>query len=159
MKVRDMMTADVAVARLGTPVSEIARLMDERDVSGIPVVDDERRVQGLVTDLDLIVRNTRLDPPVFFQLLDARIPLETPAHYRKRLRHMLGTEARDVMSEDVVTIGPEEDGEELAALFLKSHANPIPVVDDGRLVGIVSRADLLRLMGRESALPSDSSLP
>ena len=146
MKVRDVMTADVAVARLPTPVSEIARLMDERDVSGIPVVDDERRVIGLVTDLDLIARNTRLDPPLFFQLLDARIPLETPAHYQKRLRHMLGTEARDVMSEDVVTIGPDESGEALAELFLGTRANPVPVVEEGRLVGIVSRADLLRLM-------------
>lgn len=149
MKVRDIMTTDVAVASLGTPVSEIARLMDERDVSGIPVVDENRCVLGLVTDLNLIVRNTRLDPPLFFQLLDARIPLETPGHYRKRLRHMLGTEARDVMIDDVVTIGPDEDGEVLAALFLKSRANPIPVVEDGRLAGIVSRADLLRLMGRE----------
>jgi CBS domain-containing protein len=149
MKVRDIMTSDVAVAGTGTPVHEIARLMDERDVSGVPVVDGGRHVVGLVTDLDLIVRNTRLDPPLFFQLLDARIPLETPGHYRKRLRHMLGTEARDVMSEDVVTIGPDEDGEALAALLVKSGANPIPVVEQGRLVGIVSRADLLRLMGRE----------
>ena len=146
MKVRDVMTADVAVAGPQTPVSEIARLMDERDVSGVPVVDEGRRVVGLVTDLDLIARNTRLDPPLFFQLLDARIPLETPGHYRKRLRHMLGTEARDVMSEDVVTIGPDESGEALAELFLESRANPVPVVEDGRLVGIVSRADLLRLM-------------
>jgi CBS domain-containing protein len=50
------------------------------------------------------------------------------------------------MSEDVVTIGPDESGEALAELFLKSRANPVPVVEDGRLVGIVSRADLLRLM-------------
>ena len=149
MKVREVMTADVAVARPTTPVHEIARLMDERDVSGVPVVDEGRHVLGLVTDLDLVVRNTRLDPPLFFQLLDARIPLETPAHYGKRLRHMLGTEARDVMSEEVVTIAPDADGEALAALFVKSRANPIPVVEDGRLVGIVSRADLLRLMARE----------
>ena len=149
MKVRDIMTTDVAVASVGTPVSEIARLMDERDVSGIPVVDENRQVLGLVTDLDLIARNTRLDPPLFFQLLDARIPLETPGHYRKKLRHMLGTEARDIMSGDVVTVGPDEDGEVLAALFLKSRANPIPVVENGRVVGIVSRADLLRLMARE----------
>ena len=146
MNVREVMTADVAVARPTTPVHEIARMMDTRDVSGIPVVDDDQRVVGLVTDLDLIARNTRLDPPQFFQLLDARIPLETPGHYRKRLRHMLGTEARDVMSEDVTTIGPEESGEALAELFVKSRANPIAVVEDGRLVGIVSRADLLRLM-------------
>jgi CBS-domain-containing membrane protein len=146
MKVRDMMTADVAIARPETPVHEIARMMDARDVSGIPVVDDDRRVVGLVTDLDLIARNTRLDPPSFFQLLDARIPLETPTHYWKRLKHMLGTQARDVMSEHVVTVGPDESGEALAELLLKTRANPVPVVQDGCLVGIVSRADLLRLM-------------
>lgn len=146
MKVRDVMTTDVAVARPDTPVHEIARTMDARDVSGIPVVGEDGRVLGLISDLDLIVRNTRLDPPQFFQILDARIPLETPSHYRKRLRHMLGTEARDVMSDEVTTIGPDESGEALAALFVKSRANPIVVVEDGRLVGIVSRADLLRLM-------------
>jgi CBS-domain-containing membrane protein len=147
MKVRDVMTAEVAVARPETPVHEIARMMDAHDVSGIPVVDDDRHVLGLVMDLDLIARNARLDPPQFFQLLDARIPLETPGHYRKRLRHMLGTEARDVMSEGATTtIGPDESAETLAALFVKSRANPIAVVDGGRLVGIVSRADLLRLM-------------
>jgi CBS domain-containing protein len=148
MKVREIMTRDVVVAGPDTTVNEIARLMDERDVSGLPVVDPDRRLLGVVTDLDLIVRNTRLDPPLFFQLLDARIPLETPGHYFKHLRHMFGTLARDVMSEKVVTIGPDEEAEALAALMLKSRANPIPVVDAGRVVGIVSRADLLRLMGR-----------
>jgi CBS domain-containing protein len=148
MKVRDIMTTEVAVAGPATPVNEIARLMDEGDVSGLPVVDQDRRVIGVVTDLDLIVRNTRLEPPLFFQVLDARIPLETPGHYRKRLAHMLGTHARDVMSEEVVTIAPEEDAEALAALMMKTRANPIPVVEGGRLVGIVSRADLLRLMAR-----------
>jgi CBS-domain-containing membrane protein len=147
MKVRDIMTEAVAVAGPQTAVDEIARLMDQRDVSGLPVVDEERRVVGVVTDLDLIARNTRLDPPLFFQLLDARIPLETPAHYRKRLRHMLGTQARDVLSEKVVTVGPDEEVETLAALMVKTRANPVPVVENGRLVGIVSRADLLRLMG------------
>lgn len=147
MKVRDIMTSEVAVAGPETPVAEIARLMDERDISGLPVVDQDGHVMGVVTDLDLIERNTRLDPPLFFQLLDARIPLETPGHYRKRLRHMLGTHARDVMSEKIVTIGPDEEAEALATLMVKSGANPIPVVENGRLVGIVSRADLLRLMG------------
>jgi len=148
MKVREIMTRDVVVAGPDTTVNEIARLMDERDVSGLPVVGPKGGLLGVVTDLDLIVRNTRLDPPLFFQLLDARIPLETPGHYFKHLRHMLGTQARDVMSEKLVTIGPDEEAEALAALMLKTRANPIPVVDAGRLVGIVSRADLLRLMGR-----------
>lgn len=147
------MTADVVFVTPDTPVNRIARLMCERNVSGLPVVDDARRVVGIVTDLDLIVRNTRLEPPAFFQLLDARIPLETPGHYRKRLRHMLGVLARDVMTEKVVTIGPDADAEAVATLMVRRKVNPIPVVEAGRLVGIVSRADVVRLMARELEPP------
>jgi CBS domain-containing protein len=113
------MTTEVVYVMPDAPVSRIARLMQDKAISGIPVIDDERRVVGMVTDLDLIVRNTRLEPPAFVPILDGRIPLETPGHYKKRLQHMLGTKARDVMTEDVVTIGPDEEVETLAALMVK----------------------------------------
>jgi CBS domain-containing protein len=149
MKVREIMTANVAVAAPDTSVNQIARLLDGGSLTGVPVVDAQGRVVGIVTELDLIVRNVRLEPPAFFQLLDGRIPLETPGHYKKRLQHMLGTLARDVMTDKVLTIGPDEDVEELAELMVKKRVNPVPVVEGGRLVGIVSRADIIRMMARE----------
>lgn len=149
MKVSQIMTSDVVVAAPDTSVNAIAKLMDARRISGVPVVDREGHVVGIVSELDLIVRNARLEPPAFFQLLDGRIPLETPAHYKKRLQHMLGTQARDVMSEQVVTIGPDQDAEALADLMVKRRVNPVPVVEGDRLVGIVSRADIIRMMARE----------
>ena len=148
MKVRDVMTTEVVAAGPDATVNLVARLMAEKAISGVPVVEDGR-VVGIVTELDLIVRNTRLEPPAFFQLLDARIPLETPGHYRERLRHMLGTLARDVMTEKVVTIGPDEDLEALAELMVKRRVNPVPVVQDGRLVGIVARSDIIGMMARD----------
>ena len=148
MKVRDVMTREVVAADPDTTVNLVARLMADKAISGVPVVEDDR-VVGIVTELDLIVRNTRLEPPAFFQLLDARIPLETPGHYRERLRHMLGTLARDVMTEKVVTIGPDEDLEALAELMVKQRVNPVPVVEDGRLVGIVARSDIIAMMARD----------
>ena len=148
MKVRDIMTTEVVVAHPDTSVNLVARLMAGRDISGVPVVEDGRLV-GIVTELDLIVRNTRLEPPAFFALLDARIPLETPAHYRERIRHMLGTLARDVMTEKVVSIGPDEELESLAEIMVKQRVNPLPVVEDGRLVGIVSRSDIIAMMARD----------
>jgi CBS domain-containing protein len=148
MKVRDVMTREVVAADPDTTVNLVARLMAGKAISGVPVVEDGR-VVGIVTELDLIVRNTRLEPPAFFQLLDARIPLETPGHYRERLRHMLGTLARDVMTEKVVTIGPDEDLEALAELMVKQHVNPVPVVEEGRLVGIVARSDIIAMMARD----------
>jgi len=148
MKVRDIMTTEVVVAHPDTSVNLVARLMSGRGISGVPVVDDDR-VVGIVTELDLIQRNTRLEPPAFFQLLDARIPLETPGHYRDRLRHMLGTQARDVMTEEVVTAAPDDDLEALAELMVKRRLNPVPVVESGRLVGIVSRSDIVAMMARD----------
>lgn len=152
-RVRDVMTSEVVFVSRDAPVSRIARLMQDKAVSGIPVLDEDRHVVGMVTDLDLIVRNTRLEPPAFFQILDGRIPLETPGHYRKRIQHMLGTHARDVMTEGVVTIGPDEEIEVLADLMVKRRVNPVPVVEAGVLVGVVSRADVIRLMAREDDRP------
>jgi CBS domain-containing protein len=148
MKVREIMTAEVVVAHPDTPVNRLAGLMAERDISGIPVVENDR-LSGIVTEFDLIVRNTRLEPPAFFQILDARIPLETPSHYRERLRHMLGTHARDVMTETVVSVGPDEELEALAELMVKRRVNPVPVVEGGRIVGIVSRSDIVRMMAQD----------
>lgn len=150
MKVREIMTRDVLTARPDTPVHRIAQLMRDRNVGGIPVVDDTGRIVGIVSELDLIVRNTRLDPPAFFQLLDGRIPLESPAHYQQRLRHMLGTQASDVMTEEVVVTSPDIELEDLAALMVKQGVNPIPVVEDGKLVGIISRYDIVRMMATDT---------
>lgn len=148
MKVRDVMTTEVVVADPETSVNLVARLMAGRGISGVPIVEDDR-VVGIVTELDLILRNTRLEPPAFFQLLDARIPLETPGHYRERLRHMLGTHARDVMTEKVVTVTPGDDLETLADVMVKRRVNPVPVVEKERLVGIVSRSDIVGMMARD----------
>ena len=77
MQVREIMTTDVVTVRRDTSVNDIAKLMSERDISGIPVVDESKHVVGIVTELDMIVRNTRLEMPAFIQILDlARIPLE-----------------------------------------------------------------------------------
>jgi CBS domain-containing protein len=130
-------------------VNDIAKLMHERDIGGVPVVDETSHVVGIVTELDMIVRNTRLEMPAFIQILDGRIPLETPGHYQKRLRHMLGTSAADIMTEKVITISPDAEVEALAELMVKRRLNPVPVVENGVLVGIVSRADLIRMMAHE----------
>jgi CBS domain-containing protein len=148
MKVRDLMTTQVLVAREDTPVHEVAAMMVDRAVSGIPVLDGDGKVVGLVTERDLVARSTRIDPPAFLPVLDARIPLETPGHYRRRLQHIVGTRAADAMSDEVTTIGPDEEVEDLAALMMQPGANPVPVVDLGLLVGIVSRADIIRMMVR-----------
>ncbi len=151
MKVSDIMTRVVIAVKCDTSVNEVAKLMGAHDISGVPVVDDENHVVGIITELDLIVRNTRLELPRFVEVLDwGRIPLERPGHARERLKHMLGTQAGDIMTEKVETIGPDAGVEDLAEVMVKRRFNPVPVVDAaGKLIGIVSRADLVDMMAAQ----------
>lgn len=148
-RVGNIMTTDVVKAYPDTPVSQIARLMSDHQISGLPVVDDNDQILGVVTELDMVLRNTRFKMPAFFTILDAIIYLERPSHVRKRLEHMLGITAREIMSSPAFTISPEATLEELAELMVERRMNPIPVVEADRLVGIVSRSDIIRLMAQE----------
>lgn len=150
MKVRDIMTKEVMTVKTDTSVNDIAKLMGEHNISGVPVVDDQQHVMGIITESDLIVRNGRLEMPHFIQILDlGRIPLEWPGHAQERMRHMLGTNAADVMTSKVISVSPETEIEDLAELMVKHHVNPVPVVENDRLIGIVSRADLIDMMAAE----------
>jgi CBS domain-containing protein len=145
-RVGDIMSRDVVTIGPATPVSQIARLMSEHGISGLPVVDEAGRVLGVVTELDMIARNTRFKMPTFFVILDSIIYLETPHHFQERLAHVLGATAEEIMSKPAVTIGPAATIEELAELMVDQRKNPIPVVENDRLIGIVSRSDIVGLM-------------
>ncbi len=148
-RVRDIMTVGAVTVKADTSVGRIAQLMDGHAISGVPVVDEAGSVIGIVTDFDLVVRNTPIDPPAFLPLLEGRIPLETQDHFERRIRHMVGTEARDIMTEDVLTISADDDVEALAKLMVKNVVNLVPVVEGERLAGVVSRADVIRWMTKD----------
>jgi CBS domain-containing protein len=97
----------------------------------------------------MIVRNTRFKVPNFIMILDSIIYLETPKHFEERLQHMLGVTAREIMSAPAVTIAPDATIEDLAELMIGRRMNPLPVVKDDRLIGIISRSDIIRLMAQE----------
>lgn len=149
-RVRDIMTSNVVKVHPDTSVSDIALLMTEHAISGLPVVDEEDQVLGVVTEQDMIVRNTRFKMPAFITFLDAIIYLETPGQYRERVERVLGTTAEEIMSEPAVTTSPDASIEELSELMVDRKMNPIPVVQDNRIVGIVSRSDIIRLMTEAS---------
>ena len=148
-RVGNIMTTDVVKVYPDTPVNQIARLLSDHQISGLPVVGDNDEVLGVITEIDMVLRNTRFKMPAFFTILDAIIYLERPSHVRKRLEHMLGTTAREIMSSPAFTVTPEATLEELAELMVERRMNPIPVVEADRLVGIVSRSDIIRLMAQE----------
>jgi CBS domain-containing protein len=152
MQVREIMTRDVITARLDTSVIAIARIFRDNAISGVPVVDEEGTVVGIITELDLIARHARPHFPTYIAFLDSIIYLESTKRYRESVRHILATKAGELMTTPVVTVGPETDVQDLATLMVERRVNPVPVVEDeDRLVGIVSHTDLLELLLRAEA--------
>jgi CBS domain-containing protein len=147
--VREIMTTAPVTVPPDASVARIAELMDGRAISGLPVTNASRKLLGIVTDADLVSRNTRIEAPPITALAEDGSVAELPADFRARLRHKVGTRAKDVMTAKVFTVGPDEDVETLAQVMVKHGINMIPVVEKDRLVGVASRADVIRWMTRK----------
>lgn len=147
--VREIMTQEAVTVAPDASVARIAQLMDGRGISGLPVVDASLKLLGIVTDADLVSRNTRIETPPITAIAEDGSVAELSQDFRVRLRHKVGTQAKDVMTARVLTVGPDEDVEALASIMVKNGINMIPVVEKGRLVGVASRADVIRWMTRE----------
>lgn len=149
LRVRALMTKDVVAISPDTPVREIARLMWEHAISGLPVLDEAGRVIGIITEFDLIAREASFNVPLYVPFLDAFFKIPGTGD-EAQLRKILATRASEIMSSPAVTITPDERIEALATLMYRRRVNPVPVVDENqKLVGIVSRSDLIWLMTLE----------
>ena len=146
MQARDIMTADVITVSPQTPVGEIARLLAERQISGAPVVDDEGRLKGIVTEADLILRAARPHFPRYIPFLEGVIFLENPKHYAEQVEKILATTAEEIMTREVVTVAPEAGVQELATLMADRNINRVVVTEAERVAGIVTRADIIRTL-------------
>lgn len=148
MLVSDIMTTAVISAAPDMPVSEVARLLVENDISGLPVVDGDRLI-GMVTELDLIARRADPDMPSIISFFGGYITLGEE-EYEEEVRRILGTTAAEIMTTTVYSIREDATIDEVAELMYEREVNPVPVLNhQRRLVGIVSRGDLVRLLARE----------
>jgi CBS domain-containing protein len=138
LKVDDVMTRRVATVQVGAPFKEVARLLAERKISAVPVLDGDGKLAGIVSEADLLRKE---------QYHEDAMP--TRRRFGSRRERVFRAKARgdfagDVMTTPAITVGPEATVVEAAKLMIEQDVKRLPVVDsDGCLVGIVSRADLL----------------
>ena len=152
MTVEEIMTRDVITVSPATPIHEAASLMVAHRVSGLPVIDADGHVVGIISDGDLIVRQRRPKESPWWHLFFTR-----GEQIAREYQRAVGTTVGEVMTRPVVTISPVW-GIEVAASILDSRSfRRLPVVLDGRLVGIVSRADVVKALARATSSPPAGS--
>jgi CBS domain-containing protein len=140
--VRDLMTTPVVTVGPETPFKEIVARLAEHRISALPVVDDDGRVLGVVSEADLLLKEEFPDP-------DQDVPLFWTRRRRLERNKAAAATARDLMTVAVVSIAPDATAPEAARRMHTAKVKRLPVVDErGRLVGIISRADLLKVFNR-----------
>jgi CBS-domain-containing membrane protein len=141
---RDIMTREVVTIRPEASVEELAKLLEERLIGGVPVLDQNGRLVGVVTQSDLVQRSRNLELPPALNILDLHLFLEMPSHFKRRLEKLLGDQVKDVMTGNPLTVSPDTPVNEIASLMTAKGVHTLPVLEDGKLVGIVGKLDLIR---------------
>jgi CBS domain-containing protein len=149
MRVADVMTREVLSVGPETGVQEIARVLWTHNVSGVPVVTGDGTLVGIVSETDLLVRNANLHVPTYLRVLDVLIPLGSRREFEEEFRRATAAVAAEVMTTEVHAVGPDTDLADAATLMLDKDVNRLPVLEHGRLVGIISRADFIRLLAQD----------
>lgn len=140
----DIMTANPICVFAESKISEAAKIMLENHFNGLPVVDKDGNLIGIVTQSDLIRQQKKLDLPSYFILFDSLIPLEPAKSFEEKLKKMHSELIRDIMTEDVRIVHPQDTIEKIASYMAETKHYSLPVVEDGKLIGIVGKEDLLR---------------
>ena len=155
MLVQEIMSSPAITVTPETTIQEVARIMGEHHISGVPVVDADGRLLGTVTEVNLIARNAPLKQPRYLAVLSAVIPvgLDDYYEYKQQLRQALATNARQLMNSDVRTVEPSTTVEEALEIMLHPENTMLPVLENDRLVGVVTRTDLVRLIENLEAAP------
>lgn len=150
MLVKDIMTKEVICAKADETVEQVAKTIIEHGVSGLPVINNDQEVIGIVTEGDLLVRNKRLHIPSSVQLLGGVIFLEDPKIFEEELKKAVALRVEELMTTEVHTIEADATVEEAATIMYEQHFNRLPVVQGGKLVGIVSRWDIVNYLVKKS---------
>ncbi len=151
LKVRDIMQSEVITVGPDTTVRELAEILAEHKISGVPVIDEGRHVVGMVSEADVILQDADLHFPYYLQFLESIIYLQSVSKFEERFRKAFGSKVADIMSKEVISISADDSAREAATLMADQKVNRLPVVDGRILVGIVTRGDIVRAIAESKA--------
>lgn len=145
-RAKDIMKTDVISVTPDTEVSKAVSILLENHINGMPVVDEEGYLQGILCQSDLIFQQKNLQVPPIITILDGIIPLASSKKLNQELQKMAATSVKDAMVKDPVTVTPDSELSELAGWMVEKHFHTIPVVEDDKVVGIIGKEDILKTL-------------
>ena len=151
LTVREIMDTDVPSVEPTDSVERVLQVLREHELPGVPVANEAGRLVGIITEEDLVLsgENEDLHLPHYFQLFGGFVFLESLGHFEERLRKAVALTAADLMTEHPITIEPSATVEEAGRVIARRKHNRLPVVEHGRLIGVVTRLDVLEALTRE----------
>jgi CBS domain-containing protein len=145
------MTPDPATVAPDATVEDVVKAMREHELPGLPVVDGDERLVGIVTESDLVIADDEgdLHIPHYIELFGGMVFLEPLRGFESRLKKAAAATARDMMTAEPVTVEADDPVRKAARLIADSGHNRLPVVEGGKLVGVVTRVDVLGALAAE----------
>jgi CBS domain-containing protein len=146
LKAQDIMTKDPITVYPDTEISQAAKLMLEHHINGVPVVDAQRKLVGILCQSDLIEQQRAIPIPSVFTVFEGFIPLTSMRHLEKEVEKITATTVSHAMTKNPITISPDTTIENIAKLMIEKKFHTLPVVDEGKLVGVVGKEDVLKTL-------------
>ena len=147
MQVQDIMTKKVLTVQPETTVREVAEILVSHKISGVPVVEEDGSLVGIVSEGDLMSKEILPEPPAEFCILGAVIYYNSLREFKDAFSRMAANTAEALMTKKVVTVKSYDDVSDVARIMRDKHIKRVPVLDDeGHLIGIVSRQDIVKML-------------
>jgi CBS domain-containing protein len=147
---KNIMTRDVVTVTPDTSIEKLASMLVSNQISGAPVVDANGSLVGVVTENDLISQNKRLHIPTVVSFLGAAIYLESSKKFADEVKRVTATKVGDICSKKVIAIAEETTLTDIATIMNEKKVHVLPVVRDGKVVGIVGKRDVVRAVAQQA---------
>lgn len=146
LKVKDIMTTEVISVSPETEITNAAKILLENRINGLPVIDAFGRLIGILCQSDLVAQQKGIPVPSVFTLLESFIPLTSIKRIDKEMEKIAALTVKEAMTLEPVTVSPETDIEDVAKLMVDKKYHTLPVVEGGKVVGIVGKEDVLKTL-------------
>ena len=149
MLAKDIMTSPVITVTPDTTVEELVKIFINQDISAVPVISEEKKLLGIVTEGNLLYKKVKPFMPQYVNFLGANIYYNGIGEYDKSYRKLLAMTAKELMTKNVVIANGDVTLEQVAGAMVMQHLKVMPIVEDNHVIGIITRRDIMKVMFKE----------